>query len=200
MRTIIFSFIFFLIFVALTYAQLQVFCEAGGPYTIGAKVNVVGNVSLNGEGVIANVSVKLISGNSVLKEIKTLSDLKGFYSTSFSSVDFGNYKINVSAEKNGEKGYCEDDLIVTVKEPEITCQNGSIKVKGRIFDKNGNLSNAKIRYYIKELNFVDETFANPNFELVVNDCFVVGKKYLLEGLIYSEDKKGYFAIYVSFSG
>ena len=200
MRRIIFSFIFFLIFLTLAYAQLQVFCEAGGPYVVGANVNVVGNVSLNGEGVIANVSVKLISGNSILKEINTTSDLKGFYSVNFSSVDYGNYKINVTAEKNGEKGYCQDTLSVTVKQPEITCQNGTIKIKGRIFDKNGTLTTAKIKYYIKELDFVNETTANPNFELIANDCFIIGKKYLLEGIIYSGNKKGYFAIYVSFSG
>lgn len=200
MRRVIFSFIFFLIFLTLAYAQLQVFCEAGGPYVVGANVNVVGNISLNGEGVIANVSVKLISGNSILKEINTTSDLKGFYSVNFSSVDYGNYKINVTAEKNGEKGYCQDTLSVTVKQPEITCQNGTIKIKGRIFDKNGTLTTAKIKYYIKELDFVNETTANPNFELIANDCFIIGKKYLLEGIIYSGNKKGYFAIYVSFSG
>ena len=199
-KFIIFSSLSFIFLITLAYAQLQVFCEAGGPYVVGAEVNVVGNVSLNGNGTQANVTVKLISGTTVLKEVRTTSDLKGFYSANFSSVDYGNYKINVTAEKNGEKGYCEDDLIVTVKQPEITCQNGTVKIKGRIFDKNGTLTTAKIKYYIKELNFVNETTANPNFELVVNDCFIVGKKYLLESVIYSGNKKGYFAIYVSFSG
>lgn len=178
--------------------SLSVSCEAGGPYSSGSKVIIVGNVI----GENSNVSsVRIDINKSGIPRLSTIttSDSSGVYFVVFDqSFDLGNYEVLVTANNTTHIANCYDEFEVVVGEVSKECQQVSISVQGRAYAGDKLLTSGKVFVGIDGLKETNTTnFSNGYFQISLSACVHLGNKYLLQiHVTGSEGEKG--SVYIQF--
>jgi hypothetical protein len=173
--------------VIIVYSQssLTATCEAGGPYVKNSTVNVVGDVTNNTEGVASNIEVNITKNSTTYASRSTTSDSSGRYYVSFvESLDIGNYSVNVTAEKDGEYGYCSDNLEIRLEYME-TCVDRNIQVSGMLIYSTGELvGSGTITASVIEADAKNQdSFTAGEFSITIPACIYPGRRYSLSIII-----------------
>ena len=127
-----------------TPTNLSVSVEAGGPYTSSsATALIVGNVSFDDGTKVAaaNVTVDLYNENDLTIKLATSnmrSSSNGTYFATFSNLDLGIYRVNVSAKYNSLKANATDNFDVI--NPLGNCNLQTISMSGRALDATTGLA------------------------------------------------------------
>jgi hypothetical protein len=189
--SILFSLVLF-IFTLVGSENLNVSCEAGGPYMKNSTVNIFGNV-INVTGTSSNVSITINSSSSTVVTKNITSDSSGNYQTSISSVlDVGNYTVNVTAEKSGVYGNCTDSLQISYTGATGVSVNRTITVNGTaVYRDTGKLVTSGTVY----LSVVDQNIkstasigSDGRFSIPIYPRLILGEKYYL--ILVTEDGSG----------
>ena len=197
LRKALFLLIVLLLFVYLIKSQpsstLKVECEAGGPYTINSVIVIAGNVTntTTGEGISANLTLNILKNGNLIFQKNGTSDSNGLYyfilSEQFAT---GEYKVNITANKNGEENYCTDVLKLFLPS-KLLCERKSIKVEGSaVYSSTGGpISQGNVTIIISETGEkAQASFSQGHFSVQFSPCLIAGKGYTL--VIKVEDGNG----------
>lgn len=168
-------------FVLVSSANLDVTCEAGGPYLRNSKIIITGNVT-NVTGTTANVTVYIKSGSTVLASRNTVSAFDGKFITSLTSnLDAGNYTVNATAERLGVYGNCTTNIEIKFA-TNTSCVNRTITVNGTaVHAGTGQLvSSGTVFLSILDQNAKNSaSFSNGQFSVSVYPCLSLGQIYTM---------------------
>lgn len=193
--TVILS-LFIIVFVMSSKAQYTVACEAGGPYTRNATINVVGNVTNNSAGTVANVSVNLSVGSTQRASANTTSDSEGrFHPSFFLNLDLDTYTVVVAATRNGNTSYCTDTINVAIG-LNTSCKNRIIRVSGvAVYSSNANIvntGNATVGILEEKVAATAPMNSTGGFTASIATCLLKGSRYTLNVIIHNgNDKRGF---------
>ena len=176
-----------------SYLTKGVTCEAGGPYSIGSTVLVLGSV-LGEASNETNVTINISKSGELKASQTTNSDSSGSYFSIFNQYfDTGKYLVNVSARNSTSEFFCSDEFDVLSPGAKKECLQRTISVKGKATDTFGiPLSSGKVFISIEGISVTNSTtFSNGNFKISLTSCFYLDKKYLAQlAIIDGEGKKG----------
>ena len=178
------------VFIALMVQSTVAFsiqCEAGGPYAKNATINILGNVTDNGQGAVSNVSTNISVGGSQKSGANTSSDGDGTYQTShFLNLDFDTYDVVVGAKANTTSVYCTDTIQVQLG-VNTSCANKIVYVEGlAIYSSNASYVNAGTATVgISEVSVSNSSSVNSTggFKVPVTACIKSGTRYTLNIIV-----------------
>ena len=172
------------------YKTKGVTCEAGGPYSFGSTVLVVGNVfgELSNK---TNVTINITKSGSLVASQTTTSDSSGIYYSIFNqSFETGKYTVNVFSNN---EFFCSDEFEVTSAEASKECLQKTISIEGKAIDTSGNTINSgKASISAEGITTTNSTnFSNVEFQAFLTACFYPGERYLVQlTIIDDKGRKG----------
>ena len=188
--------IFLVIIITSSDAALIISCEAGGPYSKNATINIIGNVTNNSVGAVANVSVNVSLGGTQKVSINTSSDPEGNYVVSaLFTQDFNSYDVVASAQANGVTVYCNDNIAVQLS-TNTSCQNRVLHIEGQaLFSSDlSPVTGGRATVGIAEEKIANSSALNSTggFSVPISLCFKKGSKYTFNVIVDDgKDKQGY---------
>ncbi len=170
-------------------APFGITCEAGGPYSKNATINVIGNLT-NTSGFVGTVSVNISKGGAQYALTQTPSDSDGAYAASFlPNLDFDTYTAATNASSNGSSVYCTDTFTVQLG-VNTSCIIKRINVEGTaIYSSTGRLvTAANITAAVVEESIVNTSRINGTggFKVPLTGCMFVGTRYTVSVLIQDD--------------
>jgi hypothetical protein len=168
-------------------------CEAGGPYSLGSKILVAGNVfgETSNE---TNITINITKSGSLIASQTTTSDSSGIYYSIFNQyLDAGKYTVSVFANTSSSEFFCSDEFEVVSAEARKECLQKTISIKGKAIDISGNPINSGKAFISAEgITTTNSTnFSNGEFQAFLTACFYPGERYLVQlTIIDDKGKKG----------
>ena len=186
----------FLIVVITSTSAFEVTCEAGGPYGRNATINVLGNVTDNSAGAVANVTINISTGGTQKANNNLTSESGGQYQTAFiTNLDIATYTVAISAKANTTSVYCTDTVSVQLG-LNTSCSNRVLRFEGTgIYSSNGNMvTTGNATAGLAEERTANSSTMNSTGEFVVpiTVCVKKGSRYTLNLIIDDgQGKRGF---------
>jgi len=182
--------------------SLSISCEVGGPYTRPPRITVAGNVTQDGVGTAANITLKIYKGDAlrIVTQGESDADGKYYFILDGSGLEIGEYSVNLTADNGTHLANCSDTFSIQVA-PSPTCEDTLLLIKGKSLYAEGGVVSGRVSVGVEGTKYHNSTsFTNGQFSVYLRACLYRGKRYIVNVIVTdSANRQGTSQIIFSIS-